>query len=130
MQARVRWAKPRLKLNKLPNKGRPRGPGIGTLPFWFLPFFQARPPVEKAQFSTVMTKNDAKTKSKIRGFDNFWICNIAGSANIHQLESTGVGNKSISRERERERERERVCVCEGGRVLKNVWIKATGFWFK
>jgi hypothetical protein len=101
MHARVRWAKPRLKLNRLPKKGKPLGPGIETLPLWFLPFFHARPPVEKAQVSKVMTKKDIKTKRKIRGFDKFSVCNIAGSANIHQLESTEEGTNSIARKTER-----------------------------
>ena len=101
MQARVRWAKPWLKLNRLPRQGKPLGPGIETLPLWFLPFFHAKPPAEKAQVSKVMTENDVKTKSKIRGFDKFPVCNIAGSANIHQLESTEEGNNSIARKTER-----------------------------
>ncbi|KAJ4952516.1 hypothetical protein NE237_029348 [Protea cynaroides] len=49
MEARVLWANPRLKLNKLPNTGRPLGPGMEAWPFWFLPCFQACPPAVKTQ---------------------------------------------------------------------------------
>ncbi|KAJ6953974.1 hypothetical protein NC652_005649 [Populus alba x Populus x berolinensis] len=64
MHARVRWAKPRLKLNRLPKKGKPLGPGMETLPLWFLPFFHARPPVEKAQVSKGVQTSTSWSRQK------------------------------------------------------------------
>lgn len=101
MQAKVRWGRPWLKLNKLPKSGRPRGPGIETRPIWFLPFFHAMPPLEKAQVKRIKDRNDASMARKKKPLSKFSVpkCAMASIENIHQLiGSIGVGIDFIFRE--------------------------------
>lgn len=97
MEARVRWANPRLKLNKQPNKGRPLGPKMGTEPTWFLPFFQAKPPVGTTHVKRQTHRNAIKTEIKSQLLNKFWVSTIAGSVNTHQLVSReSIEVKSIT----------------------------------
>ncbi|GFP79197.1 cytochrome p450 78a7 [Phtheirospermum japonicum] len=51
MEAKERWARPRLRVKRLPKMGRPRGPGMETAaapPALLRPFFQAVPLGERA----------------------------------------------------------------------------------
>lgn len=85
IESRVRWASPWVREKMLPKNGSPLGPGIGTDPNLFRPFFHANPPLENAQVrkteeTTAMTR-EAKTKPS----QMVSVPKKAGRVKTHQL---------------------------------------------
>lgn len=95
MEAKERWAKVRVSVKMLPKIGRPLGPGIGTLPFWFLPFLHAVPPEESAHVTKLrITKADINDIATYPSSKLFELRN-AGRVKIHQLVSLVAMHESI-----------------------------------
>lgn len=85
-------------MNKLPKTGRPRGPGMGIGPALLRPFFQARPPDEKAQVRRVIVRKAMKRESKMDKSRRFLDPRKAGRVKIHQFVSFEISIvNSISR---------------------------------
>lgn len=107
MEAKERWAKVRVRVKMLPKIGRPLGPGIGTLPFWFLPFLHAVPPEESAHVTKLrITKADINDIATYPSSKLFELRN-AGRVKIHQLVSLVAMHESIFRRLEEEKLRQR-----------------------
>lgn len=85
MEARVRWARPRLRETKLPNTGSPFTPGMGTEPCLSRPFFHATPAPEKAQVKRDTDRKAAAMARSTTPSRRLPEPKKAGKVNTHQL---------------------------------------------
>ncbi|CAL1409007.1 unnamed protein product [Linum trigynum] len=64
MEARVRWARPRLRAKRLPNIGSPRGPEIWAGPREVRPWRHAEPPGVRSQVTAARERKAARREKR------------------------------------------------------------------
>ncbi|CAI0554699.1 unnamed protein product [Linum tenue] len=64
MEARVRWARPRLRAKRLPNIGSPRGPGIWAGTREVRPWRHAEPPGVRSQVTAARERKAARREKR------------------------------------------------------------------